>query len=99
MSNKRIVNFGHLRSNVLSKFFKLYCCSFYGSQMWRLGFVYFNNVCTAWNIAVRRVCNLQYTTLLGPLMNKPHISYQLQKPCIRFLHKMKTSQNETVLTC
>ena len=32
-------------------------------------------------------------------MNQPHISYQLQKRCIRFLHNMKTSQNEIVLTC
>ena len=30
--NKLIVNFGHLRRNVLNKLFKLYCCSFYGSQ-------------------------------------------------------------------
>ena len=70
--------------------------------MWRLGSVYFNKVCTAWNIAVRKVCNLPYTThrwFLGPLMNQPHISYQLQKRCIRFLHNMKTRQNEIVLTC
>ena len=100
--NKLIVNFGHLRGNVLNKLFKLFCCSFYGSQMWRLGSVYFNKVCTAWNIAVRKVCNLPYNThrwFLGPLMNQPHISYQLQKRCIRFLHNMKTSQNEIVLTC
>ena len=31
--NKLIVNFGHLRGSVLNKLFKLYCCSFYGSQM------------------------------------------------------------------
>ena len=42
--NKLIVNFGHLRGNVLNKLFKLYCCSFYGSQMWRLGSVYFNKL-------------------------------------------------------
>ena len=53
--NKLIVNFGHLRGDVLNKLFKLYCCSFYGSQMWRLGSVYFNKVCTAWNIAVRKI--------------------------------------------
>ena len=100
--NKLIVNFGHLRGNVLNKLFKLYCCSFYGSQMWRLGSVYFNKVCTAWNIAVCKIYNLPYTThqwFLGPLMNQPHISYQLQERCIRFLHNMKTSQNEIVLTC
>ena len=87
---------------VLNKLFKLYCCSFYGSQMWRLGSVYFNKVCTAWNIAVREICNLPHTThrwFLGLLMNQPHISYQFPKRCIRFLHNMKTSQNEIVLTC
>ena len=52
-------NVGHLRGNVLNKLFKLYC-SFYGSQMRRLGSVYFNKVCTAWNIAVRKICNLPY---------------------------------------
>ena len=70
--------------------------------MWRLGSVFFNKVCTDWNITVRKTCNLPYTThrwFLGPLMNQPHISYQLQKRCIRFLHNMKTSQNEIVLTC
>ena len=39
--NKLIVNFGHLQGNVLNKLFKLYCCSLYGSQMWRLGSVFF----------------------------------------------------------
>ena len=37
--------------------------------------------------------------VLGLLMNQPHISYQLQKRCICFLHNMKTSQDEIVLTC
>ena len=64
--------------------------------------VYFNKLCTAWKIAVSKICNMPYTAhrwFLGPLMNQPHISYQLQKRCIRFLHNMKTRQNEIVLTC
>ena len=32
-------------------------------------------------------------------MNQLHIGYQSQKHCIRFLHSMKTSQNENVLIC
>ena len=72
--------------------------------MWRLGSVYFNKVCTTWYISVRKICNLPYTCtthrwFLGPLMNQPHISYQLQKRCIRCLHNIKTSQDEIVLTC
>ena len=31
--NKVKVNFGHLQMYVLCKLFKIYCCSFYGSQM------------------------------------------------------------------
>ena len=38
--NKLILNFNHLRGYVLNKLFKLYCCSFYDSQMWRLESVY-----------------------------------------------------------
>ena len=100
--NKIMVDFGHLRGNVLNKLFKLYCRSFYGSQIWRLGSVYFNQVCTAWNITVRKICYRSYTThrwFLGPLMNQSHISYQLQKRCINFLNYMKTSQIEIILTC
>ena len=66
--------------------------------MWRLGSVYFNKVCTAWNLAVRKICNLPYTIqsmVFRPAHNQPH-SFQLQKRCIRFLHNMKTSQNEIV---
>ena len=64
--------------------------------------VYFNKVCTSWNIAVRKICNLPYTThrwILGPLRNQPHISYQLQKRCIRFLHHRLVKMNIIVLTC
>ena len=34
--NKLNVNFGHLQGNVLSTLFKLYCCSYYSCQMWKL---------------------------------------------------------------
>ena len=71
--------------------------------MRRLGSVYFNKVCTAWNIAIRKICKsaIYHASMffLGPLMNHFHISYQLQKRCIGFLHDMQTSQNEIVLTC
>ena len=46
------------------------------------------------------ICHIPRTHLcfFGPLMNQPHISYQLQK-LFRILHNMKTSQNKIVLTC
>ena len=36
----------------------------------------------------------QFEWILGPLINQPHISYQLQKRCIRLLHNMNISENE-----
>ena len=46
--------------------------------MWTLNSVYFNKVCTAWNVAVRKICNLAYTTHRGfqaPYeSNSPHLT-------------------------
>ena len=85
--NKVKANFGHLQIYVLCKLFKLYCCSFYGSQMWKINSLYFKNESICWNKAVRRIVNVPYTThtwMLGPILNQAHISTQLIKRCIRF---------------
>ena len=87
---------------VLCKLFKIYCCSFYGSQMWKINSLYFKNVCICWNKAVRRILNVPYTThtwMLGPILNQTHISTQLIKRCIRFLFGMASSHNIIVYTC
>ena len=68
--NKVKANFGHLQMYVLCKLFKIYCCSFYGSQMWKINSLYIKNVCICWNKAVRRIVNVPYTThtwMLGPI--------------------------------
>ncbi len=100
--NKLNVNFGQLKGKVLCTLFKTYCCSYYGCQMWRLGSLYFNRVCTSWNVGVRRMLNLPYTThryMLGPLLGQPHISIQLQKRCARFLYGIKCSKNKIIAKC
>ena len=100
--NKVKANFGHLQMYVLCKLFKIYCCSFYGSQMWKINSLYFKNVCICWNKAVRRILNVPYTThtwMLGPILNQTHISTQLIKRCIRFLFGMASSHNIIVYTC
>ncbi len=40
-------------SQVLVKLFQNYCCSFYGSVLWKQDEV-FLNICTEWNKALRR---------------------------------------------
>ena len=94
--NKVKPNFGHLQMYVLCKLFKIYCCSFYGSQMWKINSLYFKNVCICWNKAVRRIVNVLYTThtwMLGPILNQTH------QRCIRFLFGMASSHNIIVYTC
>ena len=98
--NKVKANFGHLQMYVLCKLFKIYCCSFYGSQMWKINSLYFKNVCICWNKAIRRI--VPYTLhnwMLGPILIQTHISTQLIKRCTRFLFGMASSHNITVYTC
>ena len=87
---------------MLCRLFNSYCCSFYGSQIWRMNSMYYDNVCTSWNIGVRRVMNLPYTThtwMLGPLIKQSHLRLQLQKRCMRFLHGITQSSNVIVRKC
>lgn len=100
--NKLIANFGHLQDDILCTLFNTYCCSYYGSQIWRLDSIGFNNVCTSWNKAIRRLIQLPYTThrwILGPLTNQCHISLQLYRRCVRFLYSMSQSSNLILHTC
>ena len=100
--NKLNANFGHLHKDAICRLYKSYCCSFYGSQSWRIDSLYFLKVCTAWNKGVRRIVNVPYRThtwMLGPLLNQSHLRYQLQHRTIRFLHGMAHSSNHIVKTC
>ena len=62
--NKLISNFQHLQRNVLVRLFKLYCCSFYGSSVWKYQSKSFQelpyNYNLSWNIAVHRILRLPY---------------------------------------
>ena len=87
--NKLIVNFGHLRGYVINKFYILYFCSFYDSQMWRLGSVYFNKVCTPWSIAVRK--NLQPAIYHASMVFRPvHKSTPYQLSIAETLYSLPT---------
>ena len=100
--NKLNATFGNLQSNIISRLFKTYCCSFYGSQIWKVNSVCFDKVCTLWNKSVRRIYNIPYTShtwMLGPLMNQYHIRHQLKFRTIRFLYSMCASRNSIVMNC
>ena len=72
--------FGHLQPKVLLTLFNTYCCSFNGSSAYWLHSNGFNSCETAWNIDVRKILGLPYTThtwMLGPLINSVHMKYKL----------------------
>ena len=60
--NKLISKFGHLQHKVLLNLFNTNCCSFYGSSTWWLHSNGFNSCVTAFNVGVRNMFGLRYTT-------------------------------------
>lgn len=100
--NKLLSNFAGIDPIVVAKLFKSYCCSYYGSCIWYINSKGFNKICTAWNIAIRRMFGLHYEThrwILGPLLGQLHISDQLHTRNVRFLFNLKTCNNVIVNTC
>ena len=78
--NKLRSNFCKMQPSVLINLFKAYCCSYYGSQLWKFNSSRFDKICKSWNIAVRLILGLPYnahTYLLGPLMGQTGIREQL----------------------
>ena len=73
-------NFGHLNPENVVTLFKSYCCSFYGSFLWKYNSDSFGKCCTQWNKCIRRLYYLPYNThrwLLAPLIGQYHIRHQL----------------------
>ena len=91
--------FSTCRVLVKNKLFNQYCCFYYGSQLWPLYSNSFNNVCTKWRKAIRRMWNLPYNTHCGllPLVSEQcPIEISLSCRFIKFLKTLLNSDNDTV---
>ena len=100
--NKLISKFGHLQPKVLLNLFNTYCCSFYGSSTWGLHSNGFNSCVTAWNIGVRKILGLPYTTytwMLGPMTNSVHMKYKLYIRDLKNLTSFSQCVNVLVRAC
>ena len=100
--NKLRSNFGKMQPSVLAILFKAYCCSIYGSQLWKFNYSRFKKNCKSWNIAVRLILGLPYnahTYLLGPLMGQIRIREQLYIRNFRFLWNSYRSNIYIIYTC
>ena len=60
--NKLMANYGRLQTSVLINLFKSYCCSFYGSHLWKFNSTGFDKYCKSWNIAVRKLLHIPFNT-------------------------------------
>ena len=63
-------NFGEMQPSTLISLLKSYCCSFYGSHLWKFNSSGFDKCCKSWNIAVRILLGFHFNAhvyLLGPL--------------------------------
>jgi hypothetical protein len=99
--NKLYANFGSMHSHTKYKLFNSYCCTFHGSQMWRLSCSDIVKIGTQWNKALRRLMHLPWRThtwVLGPLFNSLHIRTQFEIRTAAFICKLFVHTNPLVQT-
>ena len=89
-----------LNSDVATRLFQTYCCSFYGSPAWNLSSSSFEFICTAWNKAVRRIifhlpCNT-HRYLLPFMVQTSHIRNQLVERYRTFFAICMSSENLSI---
>ena len=97
-----MANHSSLQPTVLINLFKSYCCSFYGSPLWKFNSIGFEKCYKSWNIAVRKLLHLPFKThtwILGPLIGQRHISTQLQFRNFCILLDAFNSNNHIVKSC
>ena len=58
--NHMMSNFSHLNPESVVTLFKCYCCSFYGSFLWKYNSDSFGKCCIQWNKCIRRIYLLPY---------------------------------------
>ena len=89
-----------LNSDVATRLFQTYCCSFYGSQAWNLSRSTFELICTAWNKAGRRIFHLPYNAhLLPSIVKTSHIRNQLVERFRTFFATCMSSENYLINFC
>ena len=64
--NKLNANFRSLQHDVIARLFKSHCCSFYGSQAWRIDSPDYKRICISWNKSVGNILRIPYTILRIP---------------------------------
>ena len=91
--------FKHTGFKNLMILFNSYCCHYYGSQAWDLSNKHVERVYTAWNKAVRHLCQVPYNThtrYLPSLSNTLYVKEQLYLRTGKMISDMIDSKNNSV---
>ena len=97
--NRFLANFNTCRISVKNKLFHQYCCSYYGSQLWPLWNSNFENICTKWRKAIRKIWELPYRThcaMLPIIADAFPIEISLECKFVKFVKTTIGSHNKTV---
>jgi hypothetical protein len=97
--NNLNTTFKHVGFKSINKLFNSYCCHFYGSQAWNLNDKNITRVYTAWNKAVRYLCNVPSTThtkLLPHIVNTLYVKEQIYLRTANLLKNMLNSKNSNI---
>ena len=81
------------------KLFNSYCCHFYGAQAWRLRDRHISRIFTAWNKAVRHICNFPPTThtcYLPYVNGHLHVKQDIYLRTRKIILTMVNSKNKSV---
>jgi len=73
--------------DVILKLYNIYCYSFYGSSIWDLSSQCVSKLYTAWNTAIRILCNLPKDThrhLIESISQCLHVKTMLATRCVSF---------------
>ena len=91
--------FFKISSNVASKLFYSYCCSFYGCQLWDLSSNSIEDIYVAWQKAIRRIFNLPCNThryLLPFVAGSSHIRVNLVNRFNNFFNALMSCDNKII---
>lgn len=81
------------------KLFYSYCCHFYGSQAWRLRDKNIGRMFTAWNKAVRHICNISprtHTYYLPYILGQLHVTEDIYLRTRKMILSMINSKNMSI---
>ena len=97
--NSLLQEFYFVKPEVFMKLLNVYCSSFYGSNLWNLYSKEVDRIFKSWNVTVRNVFNLPFTThryLIEPISACLHPKVFLSSRYVKFLNSLTTSHKVSV---